>query len=217
MNFDLAYALEILPDLLAASVVSIQATIGGFLLALFGGLPLALARVSGVRWLSYPAGAFIQFVRSTPLLIQLYFVFFVMPQYGVRFEPLTTGILALGLHFSTYTAEVYRAGIENVAKGQWEAALALNFPPWYTWTRIILPQAIPPMTPVLGNYLVGMFKDSAILGTISVAELMGTALIKASITYRYLEPLILVGLIFLSLSLAASAIVRTIEARVARR
>lgn len=217
MIFDLAYALEILPSLLAASVVAIEATILGFLLALIGGLPLALARVSRVGWLWRLAAAYIQFVRSTPLLIQLYFVFFVLPEYGVRFTPLTTGILVLGLHFSSFTAEVYRAGIEGIPNGQWDAALALDFSPWYTWTRIILPQAIPPMIPVLGNYLIGMFKDSALLATISVAELLGTALNEASRSFRYLEPLLLVGLIFLTLSLAASVLVRIAETKLARR
>ena len=217
MSFELDYALAILPKLLAAAVVSIQATVGGFLLALVVGLLLALARLSTVRWLSRLAAAYIQFVRSTPLLIQLYFVFFVLPEYGIRFEPLTTGILALGLHIGSYTAEVYRAGIEGLPRGQWDAALALRFSPWYTWTRIILPQAVPPMIPVLGNYLIGMFKDSAILATISVAELLGTALNEASRSFRYLEPLILVGLIFLVLSLAASALLRITEAKVAPR
>lgn len=217
MTFDVAYALEILPKLLAASVVAVEATVGGFLLALVAGLLLALARLSTMRWLRGLAAAYIQFVRSTPLLIQLYFVFFVLPEYGIRFEPLTTGILVLGLHISSFTAEVYRAGIEGVPHGQWDAAVALEFPPWYTWSRIILPQAVPPMIPVLGNYLIGMFKDSAILATISVAELLGTALNEASRSFRYLEPLLLVGLIFLVLSLAASALVRMTEARLARR
>ncbi len=216
MNFDSAYALEILPKLLAASLVSIEAAIGGFILALIGGLLLALARLSSLKWLSGLAAAYIQFVRSTPLLIQLYFLFFVMPEYGVRFEPLTTGIIALGLHFSAYTAEVYRAGIEGIPRGQWDAALALEFSAWFTWTRVILPQAIPPMTPVLGNYLIGMFKDTAILATISVAELLGTALNEASRSFRYLEPLTLVGLIFLSLSLGASAVVRITELKFAK-
>lgn len=215
--FDTAYAMKILPMLLKASVVTIEATIGGFFVALIGGLGVALARLSTLRYLSGPANAYVQVVRNTPFLIQLYFLFFVMPAYGFRYDPLTTGILGLGIHFSTYTAEVYRAGIQGVPKEQWDAARALNLPSRYTWTRIILPQSIPPMIPVLGNYLVGMFKDSVVLATISVVELLGAAVNEGSFSFRYVEPLTLVGAIFLTMSLAGSAVIRAAETKLARR
>jgi polar amino acid transport system permease protein len=211
MNFDAAYAAEILPILLQASLVTLQATFGGFALALIGGLFLALARMSRVRLVARGADLLLQFVRNTPFLIQLYFLFFVMPEFGIALDPLTTGILGLGIHFSTYMAEVYRAGIEAVPRGQWEAAVALSLSGRHTWARIILPQAIPPVIPVLGNYLISMFKDSAYLATIAVAELMQTALNLASLSFRYLEPLLLVAGIFLVMSLVASAIIRVLS------
>jgi polar amino acid transport system permease protein len=217
MTFDPGYAGDILPGLLAATVVTFQATIAGFALALAGGLPLALLRLSSVRMVSRLAGWYIQAVRSTPFLIQLFFLFYVLPKYGIRFDGLTTGIIGLGAHFSSYTAEVFRAGIEGVPRGQWEAALALNLSARHTWLRIILPQAIPPIVPPLGNYLVGMFKDSAILATIAVTELLGTALSDASTSFRYMEPLTLVGAIFLLLSLAGAALIRKAESRLAGR
>ena len=99
----------------------------------------------------------------TPLLVQLFFMFFVLPRYGLRLPAFTVGVIALGLHYGAYNSEVYRAGIDAIGKGQWEASIALNFSPLDTWRRIILPQAIPPMYPALGNYFVAMFKESALL------------------------------------------------------
>jgi polar amino acid transport system permease protein len=215
MTFNYAYALQILPQLLQATLVTFEATIGGMFLALLGGLILAVMRLSGIRLLGSFAQGIIEFVRGTPLLIQLYFLFYVLPLYGVRLNALFTGIVGLGLHYSTYTAEVYRAGIEGVPRGQWEAALALNFTRRHTWTRIVLPQAVPPILPVLGNYLIGMFKDTPLLATITVLELLGTAQADAAMTYRYFEPYTLVGLIFLALSYPSALLVRRLETRIA--
>ena len=215
MTFNYAYALQILPQLLRATLLTFEATIGGMLLALIGGLILAVMRLSGARALGYLAQGIIEFVRGTPLLIQLYFLFYVLPLYGIRLNALFTGIVGLGLHYSTYTAEVYRAGIEGVPRGQWEAAAALNFPRLHTWTRLVLPQAVPPILPVLGNYLIAMFKDTPLLATITVLELLGTAQADAAMTYRYFEPYTLVGLIFLALSYPSALLVRRLETRIA--
>ena len=158
---DWAYAWQVLPVLLGALKVTVQATAAGYTLALVLGMVWTLLRRSRRLWISAPAAAVVEFVRSTPLLIQLYFLFYVFPEIGVHIRPLTCGILGLGLHYSSYLAEVYRSGIEGVPVGQWEAATALNFSPLRVWTGIILPQAIPPMYPALGNYLIGMFKETA--------------------------------------------------------
>jgi polar amino acid transport system permease protein len=215
MIFDPSYAAEILPRLLRASVVTVQATAGGFAISLVLGLAIAVGRGSAFGWLSRLAYLYVLVIRNTPFIIQLFILFFVLPQYGITMSPLLTGIVGLGLHFSAYTAEIYRAGIDSVPKGQWEAAVALNFHPRHTWMRIVLPQAVPPMTPVLGNTLIGMFKDSVVLMTISVVELLGAAAQEASRSFRYTEPLLIVGAIFLVMSLAGSAGVRALEARFA--
>jgi polar amino acid transport system permease protein len=217
VTFDVNYALELLPLLLRATLLTIEATVGGMALALVGGLVLTVLRLGFPGPISRLATAYIEFVRSTPLLIQLFFLFYVLPRYGVAFDPLLTGIVALGLHYSAYTAEVYRAGILSVPPGQWEAATALNFSTRRTWTRIILPQALPPVIPALGNYVVSMFKDTPLLATITVSELLGTALNEAGQTYRYFEPLTIVGLIFLGLSYPSALLIRRLELRYARR
>ena len=215
MHFDFHFALEILPALLRGAVVTIEATFGGMALALVGGLLLAVGRMSKLPLIPVLCLCYIQFMRNTPLLVQLYFVFYVLPLVGLTFDALATGIVGLGLNYSAYIAEVYRAGIEGVPSGQWEAAIALDISPRHTWTRIVLPQAIPPMVPVLGNYLIGMFKDTPLLATITIPEMFGAAEQVAGVTYRYNEPYTLVGLIFLMLSYPASLAVRRLEARTA--
>ncbi len=217
MNFDYAYALEILPQLLLGAVITLEATVGGMILAMILGLVLALMQLSPYKALELPARGFIAFVRGTPLLIQLYFLFYVLPLYGLALDPLLTGILGLGMHYATYLAEVYRAGIQGIPKGQWEAAVALNLPRADVWRRIILPQAVPPMIPVFGNYLIAMFKDTPLLATITVLELLGTAQAEAAWSYRYFEPYTIVGLIFLLLSLPSAWLVQKLETRNAPR
>ncbi|BEG74514.1 ectoine/hydroxyectoine ABC transporter permease subunit EhuD [Achromobacter xylosoxidans] len=214
--FDWSFALEILPTLGSALVITIQATVLGMLVAVTLGLALALLRRSRLALLSLPTAFVIEFVRSTPLLVQMYFLFYVLPLTGVQMSPLATGIVALGLHYATYCAEVYRAGIEAVPRGQLEAARALNMSPWRTAVGVVLPQAIPPVVPALGNYLVAMFKDTPLLSAITVVELLQQSKIIGSTTFRYTEPLTLVGVLFLALSLIAAWGVRGLEARLQR-
>lgn len=212
MLFDWGFVLEILPTLAQAAVITIEATVVSFVLALVLGLVFALARMSAKPYVSLPVAAFVEFIRSTPVLIQIFFLYFVFPQFGVVIPALVAGVMALGLHYSTYCSEVYRAGLENVPRGQWEAATALNLGPMATYRDIILPQAIPPMVPALGNYLVGLFKETPLLSAIAVLELMQTAKIIGSETFRYLEPITLVGVFFLVMSLASAALIRRVEA-----
>src|SRR5690606_10399281 len=149
--FDWAFAWEILPALGSALVITVQATVLGMLLAVVLGLVLAMLRRAPMRWVSAPVAVLIEFVRSTPLLVQMYFLFYVLPQSGARMSPLATGILALGVHYAAYCAEVYRAGTESVPRGQLEAATALNLSPWRTAVGGVLPAALPPVVPALGN------------------------------------------------------------------
>lgn len=214
-DWDWAFAWEILPRLLEGAWITLQATVVGFALALVVGLLLALGR-RGPRLVSIPTTVFIEFVRSTPLLVQLYVLYFILPNFGISMSAFLTGVIGLGLHYGTYLSEVYRAGIENVPRGQWEAAIALNFDTRTTWTNIVLPQAIPPMLPAFGNYFIVMFKETPLLSAITVVELMQTAKIIGARTFSYVEPYTLVGLIFLLLSYPAALVVNRLEARLAR-
>lgn len=207
------YALAVVPEILGAFLVTLQATLAGFALALVLGLAWAVARMAPLAWLARGVFWIVEFVRSTPLLIQLYFLYYVLPEYGLTLSPLVIGILALGLHYSCYTAEVYRAGIEAMPRGQWEAARALSLSRRATWLRVVLPQAIPPTLPVLGNYLIAMFKDTPLLAAITVMEMLQTAKLIGAESFRYLEPLTMTGVVFLVVSLAASSLIRYLETR----
>lgn len=209
--FDWAFTIEILPELLGAFAVTIKATVVGMSFALVIGLFWAMLRRHRSRLIAGMFSGIVEFVRSTPLLIQLYFVYFVLPGFGLTLSAFAAGVIVLGFHYSAYTAEVYRAGIEGVPKGQWEAATALNMDGFHTWRSVILPQALPPVIPVLGNYLVAMFKDTPLLAAITVMELLQTAKLIGAETFRYLEPLTIVGVFFLSISLLSSLVIRKLE------
>ncbi|MEO6352224.1 MAG: ectoine/hydroxyectoine ABC transporter permease subunit EhuD [Oxalobacteraceae bacterium] len=210
--FDWQFALQILPELLRASLYTIGITLVAFALALVFGLLLAVMRRARLRWLSWPATAVIEFIRSTPLLIQLYFLFYVMPEYGLTLSALTAGTIGIALHYSCYTAEVYRAGLDSVPRGQWEAAKALSLGPGDAYRDIVLPQAVRPIVPALGNYLIAMFKDTPVLSAITVVELMLQAKNIGSQSFRYIEPITMAGLFFLLISIVAALLVRKLEA-----
>jgi polar amino acid transport system permease protein len=193
--------------------VTVEATLGGYGVALVVGLGLALARRSRIRPVRTASGLYVDFMRCTPLLVQLYFAFYVLPSFGIRFEALTTGILVLGLNIGAYVAEIYRAGIDAVPVGQWEAARSLGLSPLPVWGRVVLPQALPPMLPPLGNILIGLFKETPLLAAITVIDVFGAANNVAGRTYRYTEPYTVAALTLLAVSLIAAMLVRRMERR----
>ena len=217
MIFDWTFALKVLPLLARGAVVTVEATIVGFALALVLGLALALARSAHRKLIAWPIASFVEFVRSTPLLVQLYFLYFVLPDYGIALPAFTTGVIALGVHYACYTSEVFRAGLESVPKGQWNAAVALNLTRFQTYRHVILPQMLPPIIAPLGNYLIAMFKETPLLSAITVMELLMTAKIIGSESFRYMEPITIVGALFLIMSLCSSVLIRKVEARMGQR
>ena len=209
--WDWNYAFSILPQILSALKITVAATFSGFLLALALGLILSVLSRINIRPVSLVVKGLVQFIRDTPLLVQLYFIFYVFPKFGLTLEPFTAGILGLGIHYATYLSEVFRSGIEAVPTGQWEVAKALNFSRFKTWTRIILPQAIPPVIPVIGNYLITMFKETPLLSAITLVEILQTAKIIGAGSFRYLEGFTIVGVIFFLLSYPSSLLINKLE------
>lgn len=205
------FTFEILPRMLLAAVNTLLAAGFGYAIALVLGLALALLQRTRYPIVTFIVREGVEFVRSTPLVLQIFFVFYVGPQFGLHLSPWASGMLAIGLHYAAYLSEVYRAGLDSVPKGQWEACTALNLSPQRTYFKIIIPQAIPLTIPGFGNYLVGIFKDTPMLSVIGVAELMHAATAVGSETYRYLEPYTLVGIIFLVISLPAAWLIRQFE------
>ncbi|WP_417240287.1 ectoine/hydroxyectoine ABC transporter permease subunit EhuD [Celeribacter halophilus] len=208
---------EILPRLLSATGNTLIAAGAGFSIALVLGLFLALAQRTQFRLVTFVVREFVEFIRSTPLLLQIFFLFYVGPQFGIRLSPWMSGMIAIGLHYSCYLSEVYRGGIESVPRGQWEAATALNMSTIQTYRRVVVPQAIPSVLAGMGNYLIGIFKDTPMLSVIGVAELIHTANAIGSENYRFLEPYTMVGLIFLALSLPTAGLIRVFEGYVRRK
>jgi polar amino acid transport system permease protein len=211
------FTFEILPRLLLATGNTLLAAALGYGIAVVLGLVFALAQRTPSRALTFVVREAVEFIRSTPLVLQIFFVFYVGPQFGLRLSPWTAGMIAIGLHYASYLSEVYRGGLDSVPKGQWEAATSLNLSTARTYFRVVIPQALPPSLAGMGNYLVGIFKDTPMLSVIGVAELMHTATAIGSETYRYLEPYTLVGLIFLAISLPTAAGIRVFERWVRRK
>lgn len=214
MDWDWEYALAVLPRLLEGLAITLQATVLAAVIALAIGLLFALGRRAGSRPVQLICYWTMEFIRRTPLLVQLYLIFFILPRFGIALPAMVAGVIALGLHTGAYMSEVFRAGIDGVPAGQWEAARALNIPTARVWRYIILPQALPPMIPAAGNYVLMLFKETALLSTITVIDVMGAARIAGNETYRYLEPITLVGLIYLAISLPAAMALRWLEGRI---
>ena len=208
------FAIEILPNMLLATLNTILAAGIGYAIAAIVGLLFLLGQRTPIKIVNIINREIVEFIRSTPLLIQLFFVYFVLPQFGITLSAWVCGMITIGLHFGTYLSEVYRGALEGVPKTQWEACRALNFTTFYTYRRIVLPQAFPIAIPGMGNYLVGIFKDTPLLSTIGVAELFHAATAVGGYHYRYLEPYTIVGLIFLMLSIPAAIWIRKIEKNV---
>ena len=208
-RWDFAY--QILPKMLWATLNTIMAAGIGYAIAIVVGLIFLVGQRTPFKVVNIIVREIIEFIRSTPLLIQLFFLYFVGPQFGIILSAWVTAMITIGLHFGTYLSEVYRGALEGVPKTQWEACRALNFTTLYTYRRIVLPQAFPIAIPGMGNYLVGIFKDTPLLSTIGVAELFHAATSVGGEHYRYLEPYSMVGIIFLILSVPAAMGIRRLE------
>ncbi|MFF3245004.1 ectoine/hydroxyectoine ABC transporter permease subunit EhuD [Streptomyces sp. NPDC002870] len=216
MNWDWSAVADFMPRFWDGVLVTLQILVLGSLISFTLGLVWAIGFRAPSRFVRWPVGVVTEFIRTTPLLVQLFFLYFVLPEWGVQFSALTTGTIAIGLHYSTYTAQVYRAGIDAVPAGQWEAAKALSLPAHRTWFAVILPQAIRRITPALGNYVIAMLKDTPLLAAIGVLEMLQQSRLESASTFQYTEPLTVIGIAFILIAYPASLLVRTLERRLVR-
>lgn len=214
MDFDAILALSLVPGLLWAAATTVAITIAsGVIAAAVGFLAEILRRT--VPILRRPINFAIDFLRCTPFLAQLYFFYFVLPFYGIKLPAIVIGVGALGLYFSSYLAEVFRAGINSVPVGQIEAARALGLKRAWIIRFVLLPQVVRHVAPALGSYLISLLKATPYLAVIAIPEMLGQALDYASVTFRYYEPILVVGAMFLVLSLGLGHVVRKLEDRLA--
>lgn len=201
----------VLPRVLPGLWITIEVTFLSFALSLVLGLILMIARRSRIRAVSLVAGEFIEFMRGMPLLVVIFFLFFLLPEVNVFLAPFWTGVLAMGLYNAAPAAEIMRGGLQAVPKGQWEAAHVLNYSKVRTWRNVILPQAVGPVVPGLGNLLILAFKETPLLSFVAVPEMLDAAKRITSETYRFTEPLTVVGILFLILSLGSAVLIRLVE------
>jgi polar amino acid transport system permease protein len=216
MNWDWSAVGDFMPLFWDGLLVTLQALVLGSLISFSLGLVWALLMRTPTRWVQWPVGIVTEFVRDTPLLVQLFFLFYVLPEWGLTLSAMATGVLAIGLHYSTYTMQVYRAGIDAVPAGQWEAATALNLSRTRTWRAVILPQAVRRVVPALGNYVIAMLKDTPLLMTITILELLGRARLFSQEHFQFTEPVTVIGVAFIVISYLASLLLRTLERRLVR-
>ncbi|QNK55172.1 ectoine/hydroxyectoine ABC transporter permease subunit EhuD [Paenibacillus sp. PAMC21692] len=216
--WDWDYVYELLPKLLRALPATLGAALCGFALAVLVGIFLAIAGRSRFRLVRGLTTGIVDFIRSTPLLVQLFFLYYSLPMLTpLAMSAFATGVIGLGLHYACYLSEVFRSSIDALPKGQWEAASALNLSKARTWFSIVLPQAMPPVIPIMGNYLIVIFKETPALSAITFVELLMRTKNETSISYRAFEPYTITGGLFIVVSLLLSLAVSRLEKRFKNR
>lgn len=198
--FDWTYLWDVMPVLVEASGVTVFITIAAATVSMIAGLVFALCVDQTPRFLGRIVQELLQFVRVTPLLVQLFFVFYVLPVYGLTLSPIATGVAVIGIHFGAYACEIYRAGFAAIPRGQHDAIIALNYGRLRAGAAILLPQAVRPMIPAFGSNIIALLKDTALMSAIAAPELVGTGKKISFFSFKYLEVFTAIGLIFLILS-----------------
>jgi len=197
--------------------ITVAAALLGFVVAAVLGLIFAILRRSRNPFITAPLAVFLEFVRDTPLLIQLFFLYYVLPLHGLMLPAFLTGVIALGIQYSAYTAEIYRAGISAIDRGQWEAAVALNLSRRTLYRDVVLPQVVPRVIPALGNCVVSLLKETPILATVSILEMLNLSVMIANRTFNYIVPLSLAGFLMLAVTSLFAYLIRRLEILVPKR
>ncbi|PAY03751.1 MULTISPECIES: amino acid ABC transporter permease [Bradyrhizobium] len=210
-------AVEFVPILLQGVWLTIVVTVGSLALSTVLGLVWALMRVSGIRILVWLSAALINVIRGIPIIVLLFYIYFVMPDFGIALSALQAAIIGLGIAYSAYQAENFRAGIEAIDKGQIEAAQTIGMGWWLTMRRVVLPQAVRIILPPYGNIMIMMLKDSSQASTITVAELALQGKLIASSTFKNTSVFTLVALMYLTMSIPLILLVRHFENKANRK
>jgi His/Glu/Gln/Arg/opine family amino acid ABC transporter permease subunit len=212
MDF-LSFAATYLPYVARGIVVTVELTLLSLAGSLVLGLLAALAKGSKRRWLAVLATAYVEVLRGTPALLQIFVIYFGLASYGVRIEPLPAAAITLSILGGAYVTEIIRAGIEAVDRGQVEAAESLGMTQAAIMRRIVLPQAAVMMMPPFTNYLISLIKDTSLALTISVPEIMYRSYDVASQTFRSMDIYVIAGLIYLAMCFPLSRLARRLERR----
>jgi His/Glu/Gln/Arg/opine family amino acid ABC transporter permease subunit len=209
--FNPAIAIANFGVLLAGLLLTIELTFVVIFLSLVFALLVALGGLSRFWPLQWLVRSYIELIRGTPLLLQLVYIYYVLPEFGIRLNSFTAGVIGLTLNYSAYISEVYRSGIQAVPKGQHDAAAALGMTRALAMRRIILPQAIRIVIPSLGNYFISLFKDTALCSAVSIQEVLFTAQILAAQNFQYFTLYTVVGVMYFAVSFPAARLVGYLE------
>jgi len=211
--FDAQIAVENLGPLLAGLVLTIGLTFVVMALSLPFALLVTLGGMSRTRWLRWPIKAYVEVMRGTPLLLQLIYIYYVLPEIGIRLNSFVAGTIGLALNYSAYISEVYRGAIQAVPRGQHDAAAALGLSRGRAMRLVILPQAFRIALPNLGNYFISLFKDTALCSVVSIQEVVFTAQIIAARNFQYFTLYTVVGVMYFVVSFPAARLVGWLERR----
>lgn len=199
-----------LPDYLDAAVLALRITVVGFLLAFALAMIAAVARDSGLRILRILAACYVEVIRNTPVLLQIFIVYFALPSFGIRLSAVTAGTIALGINVGAYLTEVVRAGVSSVGTGQLEAAQVLGLSKTHVFVYVVAPQALRNVYPALVNNLVQVLLGTSLLSTIAVPEITGVATVINARTLLFVQVFGIAVVLYLVLSYGLSAIASVI-------
>jgi glutamine transport system permease protein len=216
-RFDFSWVPDALPTFIGAAWLTLQILVASAVLSIAVGLLAGQLLMARQVWLQVPARIYVDFFRLTPMLLQIVAVFFLLPiLLQIRVPALYSGIIALSLNYGAFFAEIFRAGVMSLDRGQWESASAIGMSSFQALRRIIYPQAIRRMLPPIGSMLVGLTKDTSLVSVIGVADLFNTAQTVGARTFRQIEVLLFISLIYLivnlPLALAAERLHRRVHA-----
>ncbi|WP_321333348.1 amino acid ABC transporter permease [Breoghania sp.] len=214
MEFDFSPVWEGFPDLLHGALVTVEVTVASLVLSIIVGLLIGMARLNPARRIVYGvASTYVLFFRGTPLLVQLFLLFFGLPQFDIMLPAFFCGVIGLGLYSGSYVSEIVRGAIQSIDRGQMEAARSMGMSYGQAMRIIILPQAILRMVPPLGNEFIALIKNSALVSLLTISDLMHEGQKIISVSYRSLEVYLVVALIYLVLTSAAGMTLRLLERR----
>ena len=209
--FDITLVGDYIGPLLKGLIITVELTFivisASLILAIF----VALARLSQFRVVRWITTAYVEIIRSTPLLLQLIYIYYVLPNFGITLNPFLAGVVALTINYTAYLSEVYRSGITAISRGQYDAAYSIGMTKGLAMRRIILPQAIRIVIPALGNYFISLFKDTALTAVITVQELLFTGQIIAARSFQYFTVYTIAGFLYFAVGYPATHFVRYLE------
>ncbi|MDU6411836.1 MAG: cystine ABC transporter permease [Yersiniaceae bacterium] len=217
MQESIQLVLDSAPFLLKGTLFTLQLSIGGMAFGLFLGFVLALMRLSRFWPLAWLSRIYVSIFRGTPLIAQLFMIYYGLPQFGIELDPMPAALIGLSLNTAAYTSETLRAAISSIEKGQWEAAASIGMTPWQTLRRVILPQAARTALPPLGNSFISLVKDTSLAATIQVPELFRQAQLITSRTFEVFTMYLAASLVYWVLATVLSALQNRLEARVNRQ